>query len=350
MRLFGRDRGVEETSDHGERVAGFWRWWEETRPELDTAMAAGERGRLSELLAPAVAALHPGLAWEVAPGRNAAHALVVTAAGDAELRPLAHRWAKAAPPADLVWEFQPARRASPRAGELTLEVAGVEFGLDRLVLGLRVPRGALRVDVTAHHPVFSELDEESRLEATLLALDRLLGEDDVARWVGEITPATAAPIDAVPAVHLPAVVADLAGDYAEDQWVLLEGRTATGAPLAAATRYPLRPVDHPLLDQHIAVTLPYSRRDGDGLPTGASLDALRDFEERLTARMDELGGGGQLVAHVSAERHRVLHVYADPAVGAADVIRELARAWKEGKARVEVSSDPSWSAVAPFLS
>ncbi|MDA0638055.1 DUF695 domain-containing protein, partial [Nonomuraea sp. MCN248] len=101
MRLFGR-KSDDEGADPAERVAGFWQWWQSARPALDAAVAAGERDKQAELLGPAVAAIHPDLVWELAPGTNAAHALVVTAAGDAELRPLAHRWARAAPPAALL--------------------------------------------------------------------------------------------------------------------------------------------------------------------------------------------------------------------------------------------------------
>ncbi|GAA4520250.1 DUF695 domain-containing protein [Nonomuraea ferruginea] len=348
MRLFGR-KSEDEGADPGERVAGFWQWWASARPELDAAVAAGESGKPAELLGPAVAAVHPDLVWELAPGRNAAHALVVTAAGDAELRSLAHRWARAAPPADMLWEFHPSRQASALPGELTLDAGGIEFGLDKLVLGLRVPRGALRVDVTAHHPIFGELGEDARMDATLLALDRLLGEDDVARWVGEIVPAAAPPIDAVPAVHLPVVVADVAADYDTEQWAMLEGRTASGAPLVASARYPLRPVDYPLLDHHIAVTLPYRDKDAGGLPQGRSLAALGAFEERLGERLRALGDDVVLAANLSAERRRVMHVYATRESAAAAALKELASTWKEGRARVDVTPDPAWSAVAAFL-
>jgi len=348
MRLFGR-KSQDEGAGPGERVAGFWQWWESARPELDAAVAAGESGKMAELLGPAVAEIHADLVWELAPGGEAAHALVVTAAGDAELRSLAHRWARGAPPADLLWEFHPSRRASANPGEVTLEAGGIEFGMDKLVLGLRVPRGALRVDVAAYHPIFGELDESSRMDATLLALDRLLGEDEVARWVGEITAAAAPPMDAVPAVHLPAVVADVAGDWETGQWATLEGRTASGAPLVASARYPLRPVDYPLLDQHIAITLPYRVKDQDGLPQGESLAALRTFEERLGELLGALGDDAVLAVHLSAERRRVMHVYADEESDAAAALKELAATWKEGRARVDVSADPSWSAVAAFL-
>ncbi|MGW0807024.1 DUF695 domain-containing protein [Nonomuraea sp. NPDC002799] len=345
MRLFGRKDAQEEA---GDGIAGFWAWWQETRPRIDSLVATGAVEGLEELLAPAVAAIHSGLVWEVAPGSDAAHALVVTAAGDAELRSLAHRWAKAAPEADLLWEFHPSRQANPQALDLTLDVGGYEFALDKLMLGLRVPRDQPRVDVSAYHPIFGELDEETRLEATLLALDWLLGEDDVARWVGEITPATFQPIDSVAAAHLPAVVADLASGH-EEEWVLLEGKTGSGAPLVATARHPLRPVDHPLFDQHIAIALPYAHRDENGLPVGDSLTALRDFEERLAARLLKPHADAVLAAHLSAEGHRIIHVYADPTGDAAVHAKELIVSWEEGEPRVDVGTDPSWSGVLPFL-
>ncbi|GAA0921415.1 DUF695 domain-containing protein [Nonomuraea longicatena] len=346
MRLFGRKD--DQPHEPADRIPAFWAWWEETRPKLDALVAAGDTAGLAEALAPAVSRLDPDLVHEIAPGREAAHALVVTAAGDAELRPLAHRWAKAAPPSDLLWEFRPTREASPLASELTVEIAGREFALEQLTLGLRVPRGSARIDVAAYHPIFGDLDDEARMDATLLALDRLLGEDDVARWVGEITAATFPPIDAVASAHLRAVVDDIASGFDEEQWALLEGVTAGGASLVAAARYPLRPVDYPLYDQHVEITLPYSDRDENGLPQGDSLEALREFEERLTARLAEPYTEALLAAHLSAEGRRVVHVYADPAGRGALVAREVADGWAD--AGVEVSADPGWVSVAPFLS
>ncbi|MET9339591.1 DUF695 domain-containing protein [Nonomuraea sp. NPDC003804] len=353
MRLFGRKDDEEEageTGETGDALAEFWEWWRETRPQIDALVEAGEAERLSELIAPAVTAIHPGLVWEVAPGRQAQQALVVTAAGDPELRSLAHRWSKGAPETDALWEYHPSRQANPEAMELTLDVGGYEFALDKLLLGLRVPRGNPRIDIAAFHPVFVMLDEDTRMEATLLSLDWLLGEDDVARWVGEITPATFQPIDSVEAVHLPAVIADLATEFAEEQWALLEGQTAGGAPLIATARFPLRPVDHPLYDQHIQITLPYAHADENGLPVGESLTSLREFEERLAARLGRQHADGVLAAHLSAEGARVIHVYADPTGEAAIHAKELIVSWEEGQPLVDVVTDPGWTAVAPFLS
>ncbi|MFC4588316.1 DUF695 domain-containing protein [Sphaerisporangium corydalis] len=347
MRLFGRG------SEPGEPVGGvadFWVWWAEARPKIDSLLVTEDVPALAEVIAPAVAALDPGLTWDVVPGKAALRALVVSAAGNPELRPLAHRWALAAPPSDALWEFHPSRPANRGATEMTLDVGGREFALDKLVLGLRVPNGTPRIDVTAFHPIFPDLTDEVRTEATLLALDWILGEDEVARWVGDIVAATFQPLDAVPAVHLPAVVADLASEYQQEQWALMEGRTAGGARLVATARYPLRPVDHPLLDQHIEITLPYTEADEDGLPEGASAAALREFEERLAAGLEGLGGTALLAAHMSAEGTRVLHVYADPSAGAAALAEELAASWDEGRAQVESQEDPGWIAISPFLS
>ncbi|MEV6865744.1 DUF695 domain-containing protein [Streptosporangium subroseum] len=348
MRLFGRKS--ESDSGPAEGIGEFWTWWAEARPELDAMVAAGETDRPAEAIGPAIQAVHPSLVWEIVSGLSAAQALVVTAAGDPELRAIAHRWAAAAPAADALWEFHPSRWADPNAMDLTLDVDGYEFVLGKLMLGLRAPHGSLRVDVIAYHPSFTIMDDDTRTEAALLALDRILGEDDVARWVGDISVSAFEPIDAVPAVHLPGVVADLASGYRDEQWAQLEGETATGARLSATARHPLRPVDHPLFDQHIAITLPYTHRDADGLPIGPSLEALRDFEKRLAGQIGRMVGGAVLAVHMSAEGQRVFHVYADPASDATVRAKKLIASWKDGHPRVDVTDDPGWILISPFLS
>jgi Family of unknown function (DUF695) len=348
MRLFGRKSGADAGPAEG--IGEFWTWWAEARPKLDALVAAGETDRLAELIGPATQAVHPSLVWEIAAGLNAGRALVVTAAGDPELRAIAHRWAAAAPAADALWEFHPSRWANPHAMDLTLDVDDYEFALDKLMLGLRVPHGSLRLDVIAYHPSFTIMDDDTRTEAALLALDWILGEDDVARWVGDISVSAFEPIDAVPAVHLPGVVADLASGYRDEQWALMEGETATGARLSATVRHPLRPVDYPLFDQHITITLPYTHRDADGLPIGSSLEALRDFERRLAGQIGRLTGSAVLAAHMSADGQRVFHVYADPAGDAAVHAKKLITSWKDGQPRVDVAADPGWIVISPFLS
>lgn len=331
-----------------ERIEAFWAWWAESRPRLDAMLEAGDEAGLAEALAPAVAAIDEALVWEIEPGNTADQALVVTSAGAPELRPLAHRWARAAPPADERWEYHPSRQANPHAMELRIQVGGREFAFDQIMLGLRVPPGKPRIDVVVYHPIYPDLDDETRTESALLALDWILGEDEVARWVGDITAASFEPIDPVPAVHLPAVVSGLAAEHDEARWLALEGRTPGGGKVTATARFPLRPVDFPLFDQHIAVTLPYRETDADGLPAGASAEALDGFELDLAARLPE--EIALPVAHMSADGVRMVHIYADPESDAADRVRELAKGWPQGRAQVDVAADPGWLSVAHFLS
>ncbi|WP_433497734.1 DUF695 domain-containing protein [Sphaerimonospora sp. CA-214678] len=345
MRLFGSEN---TPADAAKVIADFWTWWAKARPEIDAQVEAGNAEAIAEALESAVNAMHPSLVWEIAPGGTARYALVVSACNDPELRSFTHRWALAAPPDGELWEFHPSRQAKPQAAELSVEVEGREFDLNRLVVAVQAPPNAPRAEISVFHPIFPDLEDEARMDASLMALDWLLGEDEVARWVGEIVPAEFEPIDAFPAIHLPGVIADLAKGFVEEQWMLMEGTTPTGSRVTALARYPLRPVDHPLNDQHIAIGLPYRNSDSDGQPSGGSLDALRDFEERLTGLLGTLGTA-VLAAHMSADGRRTLHVYADPEGEAASAINELAATWKEGEAEVEVADDPSWSEVAHFL-
>ncbi len=347
MRLFSR--GDDGAADPEVAIGRFWQWWAAARPEIDELAEQGDDQGLDARLGPAVEAVHPALVWEIAPGHDADHALVVTADGDPELRSLAHRWAKAAPPPDPRWEFHPSRQANPAAMELKVVVNGHEMAFDRLVLGLRVPPGTPRADVTVYHPIFPDLDDDARMEAAVLALDWILGEDEVARWIGEIVAASAEPLDAVPAVHLPAVVADVAADYREEQVVLLEGRTPSGALLTATARHPLRPVDHPLLDQHICIALPYLDADDDGQPIGDSAAALETFEKQLTETLAQDPESAILAAHMTAEGTRTFHVYADPATGTAAKAKSLLKEWHGTRPALEVADDPGWVNISPFL-
>jgi hypothetical protein len=331
-----------------ERIAAFWSWWAENRPRLDAMLDAGDETGLAEAITPAVAAIDERLVWEIEPGRTAAQALVVTAAGAPDVRPLAHRWVRQAPPADERWEFHPSRQPHPNAMELKVQAAGREFAFDQIVLGMRIPPGKPRLDLVVYHPIYPDLDDEARTESALLALDWILGEDEVARWIGDITAASFEPLDPVPVVHLPAVVAGLAQEHDEPRWVALEGRTPAGGKVTATARFPLRPVDFPLFDQHITVALPYKEADADGLPAGSSAEALDLFELELATTLPD--DQALPAVQINADRVRVIHIYADPDAGVEGRVRELVKGWRQGRAQVEVESDPGWLSISQFLS
>src|SRR5215470_12979816 len=73
-------------------IAGFWHWWPGARGRVEAAIASGQWGDLPEEVGNRVVAIHPDLQWEFSKGGTARHALIVTPAGNAQLRASAARW------------------------------------------------------------------------------------------------------------------------------------------------------------------------------------------------------------------------------------------------------------------
>ncbi len=327
-------------------IAAFWAWWpsalERITPEL---VAAGLGEDLVAEIGSRVEAIDKSLGWELGPHpAGSGFQLVVTARGVAGLRAVAQRWAQSAP-ADPDWRYLPAQPGDPGVLDSTLSIdGGRQVALTDTEIAARVDQQRALVDVVIYHPVFGDLaDEQPRTQIAMLTLDWLLGEDDVERWVGTISTSTEPPLDGIPAKSLPMVVEQLAAMYAEPRWALLSGSTPTGLAVVATVRFPMRRVDYPLCDQHLAVVLPYRDRTEQRLPAESALDALRGFEEEL---LGILGESAVLVGHESANGRRIMHAYADRAAPVAEAVGRLAQTWPDGRAQVAVTTDPSWTNVA----
>jgi hypothetical protein len=287
-----------------------------------------------------VKAMHPGLAWELAPGGSAEHALVVTAAGVPEVRRMAERWYQQAPAPGEAWEYYPARQASPSSLTARLEFGGHMLRLEELLFDLHIDNDRDVIDTVVFHPSFATMSSQARGQAGFLALDWALGEDGVARWIGGFDTADARPAAGVPADGLIEVVESLAVRAGEPRWALLRGER-DGAVVLATLAVPAKWVDHPLLDRHIAVTLPFADQTAAGLPGPTSLGRLRELEDELA---DRLRPTALLVAHETTQGTRTLHLYADsddPALG--EQARLAVSGWPG--AAVESSLDPGWRAI-----
>lgn len=346
MPLFRRRQGPPELT--GPAVFDFWQWWGSSRASLMETLhkPSGLSRRAGEELTARVHAIHPALAWEVGPGHLAEFQLTLSPEGDPALRAVTERWRRAGPGDDLQFEYHPARTAAVSMGGLKLRVGQSSLDLDHMVVGTRFDRSRARIDLQLHHPGLSELDDDGRMTVCFLALDAALGEDEVERWIGEVTPVLSRPIDQIGIVHLPVVVEQLTDEVGSDSWVLMEGSASDGTLVLVSAVFPLRRVDSPLLDLHVAVNVPYGERAESGLPTETSLQALRDFEDALSQR---LGGSARLVAHLTNSGARMLHFYADREGTVPDQITAMLRAWPHGRALVTSEPDPAWRAVAPFV-
>jgi hypothetical protein len=334
-------RGGRGRSEGGRPVEDFWRWWASAgRPAAEAGIGgAGFEGFTGEMTT-RVTAMHPDLAWELAPGEGAEHALVVTAAGVPALRRLAERWYQHAPAASEVWEYRPARQASPSSLAAVLEFGGQMLGLAELRFDLHVDNDRDVIDTVVFHPSFATMPSDARNQVGFLALDWALGEDGVTRWIGGFETSATRPPAGVPADGLIETVGALAGRAGQPRWVLLRGERE-GAVVIASLAVPAKWVDHPLMDLHMAVTLPFADQRPQGLPGPSSLDQLRALEDELTARLE---ARALLVAHETTRGVRTLHLYADsdaPAV--AEQVRDAVAGWPG--ATVNSNLDAGWRAI-----
>ncbi|GAA2725962.1 hypothetical protein GCM10010439_27280 [Actinocorallia aurantiaca] len=344
MGIFKRSRGGASAAA---AIGAFWEQWPGLRDSVEGSVqgSGGEgaggtvpdevRERLDEL----VRAVHPELTWELDAERRV---LTLTGGGLAEARGAAERWRKKRPKRDP-WTFHAARQPDPGRLEGRLALGDHDFDLSYVKFGMRVDQARARVDISAYHPDFLFVDDETRLKVAFRVLDWALGEDDVARWIGEVTIAVEPPIDSLPPSLLASVVEQIAEPFKEGAWLTGEGRTPRGHPAQLAVRFPLHRQDHPLCEVHVAVSLPYAHSNPDLLPVGSSASALREAEKRL----DSLPGT-VLALRETGDGRRVFHLYADPDSGALAELDQFAASWPEGRAKVESQPDPSWQALAPY--
>ncbi|TDD79334.1 DUF695 domain-containing protein [Actinomadura darangshiensis] len=360
MGIFRRPR--EASAAAPPAISEFWEWWAQARPTIEASLAAGpDPAEGSEPAEPAVPGeglsadaieelsrrvrkIHPGLLWEI--GGADAPSLTVTGGGDPELRGLTERWVRSAPSRGAAggWTFHPARQADPEMLAQDLVLGDHEFDLEYVRLGMRADADRARVHISAYHPDFLFVSEEQQLQVALNVLHWALGEDDVARWVGEVTIATDAPIDALPPSMLASVVEQIAEPFAEPAWLTGEGRTPRGHPARLGARFPLHRQDYPLCDLHVAISVPYANSNPDRLPVEPSSGALRAFEKKLA----KLGDRAVLAVRETGDGLRVFHLYADPDSGVISELDQLAAGWAEGKAKVASTADPGWKALAPY--
>ncbi|MEO5875411.1 MAG: DUF695 domain-containing protein [Streptosporangiaceae bacterium] len=336
MGIFRRPR---DTSPSGLAITEFWEWWPEARQQIE-ASGDGLSTELHEQIQLRVHKIHPELVWEI---DAQAPTFTISGGGLAELRGVAERWRRAAPRKDR-WTFFAARQADPEMLAQKLGLGDHEFDLSYVLFGMRVDQSRARIDISAYHPDFLFVDEQTQLQVAFHVLNWALGEDDVARWIGNVTIAIEPPIDSLPPTHLASVVEQISEPFREGAWLRGEGRTPRGHPAQFNVRFPLHRQDYPLCDMHVALSLPYAHSNPDRLPVEPSSAALREIE----ARLSELGDRAVLAVRETGDGLRVFHLYADPESGIVPELDQMAAAWPEGRAKVASSPDPAWRNFVPF--
>ncbi len=322
--------------DPGAAIDAFWTWWATARPRAERLIDGGSDDRLVDEISEAVSAIHPELQWEFTAGSSSAHLLVVSAAGDPELRALAERWRRAGPAPDGTFGYASARQGNRDALDGTLSIAGHQLELADLRFSPEEDEDLDCLHVNVWHPVFPSMPEGARDQVAFLSLDWLLGEDVVEVWIGRIeaTPRPGGLTGAQLAVEVAALIPD------EPRWRTMSGELG-GKPIIALAQTHLSPARWPGYDLHIRLDVPYRSRDEHGFPDQPTLDALYALEDHVSAHAD----GAVVVAHETSDGVRTTHLYADrPA--ATHALEPLIASWQDGRVRMTVTPDPRWEQVA----
>ena len=343
--MFGRPprrKAAGSRSRDDKPIEAFWNWWlANGRASAEAGIAGGGFGGFINEITERAKRIHPELSWELARGRHAEHALIVTAAGVPALRREAERWYQQAPVVDAVWEYHPARQADPEALANMLEFEGRKVKLKDLAFDLKIDNDRDVIDVVVIHPVFGTMSAQACGSLGFLVLDWALGEDGVTRWIRGFETSGTTSSTGIPADGLIETVEALAARAGQSRWTL-RAWERDGAVVMAMVAVPAKWVDHPLLDQHIAVTLPFADQSViNGLPGPDALDQLRALEDDLTARLLPTA---LLVAHETSGGIRTLHLYGDsddPHL--LDIARSITSGWPGGA--VSSSPDPGWRAI-----
>ncbi|TDK24072.1 DUF695 domain-containing protein [Arthrobacter crusticola] len=319
----------------GDPVNDFWAWWQ-ARGENDftKAVGTGNFGPLMEPMTQRVKAIHPDLVWEARQGSTAQHLLCVTAGGIPAAREHSERWYRASPERGRVWEFSPVI-PTPDAADLTFGgVGGEEIALGQLRFSVGV-RDA-KLDVTVRHAIFAQVDTDSAMQLAFMALDSLLGEDSVMRWIGVVETAA----EAVPDSVEPSQLQSIAGAFARrtfESWQVLQQEVPDHSPRILRIRA-AQWLDRPALELHCTLALPYQSGDARGLPAPDELPRLDAIEESLEDTSEQ---NRVLVAIESGQGRRVLHYYANPADNTSlAALERYAEAHPDADLRT--ASDPFW--------
>jgi len=316
------------------RIAAFWDWWSANRGAITSAIDNGTIGQWIAALTGVVHAIDDGLAWELMPGTDSTHALVVTAEGKGELIEIAEEWRSSAPPVDATWEYHGSR---PRGPLDAMTIGGLSFGLADVRARWTVDLGRERLDVTLWHPTWTAANPGQLALFSGLFLDRLLGEVDKQRWIGAVDAAESAGSGADPS-SLKAAVEGLAGTATRQKWLTVARRSADGRPFLVAYNEALKRIDHPRATWHLVVEM---GRDADLATEDTPSWRNDDIVTRLEERQAPLAG-----VVTDADR-RFLHFVVNPAEDAIIAAREWAS--QIPRARVEAHADPGWRFREAFV-
>src|SRR5436190_8342295 len=223
----------------GGNMTAFWSWWADFREEAAVRIEAGRSHELEAELTRHVRAVDPRLVWELAPGAQSRHALIVSPEGDPAVRPVALDWESSAPAPDHVWEYHSSRQPGSLG---TLELGGIRVDLTEYRGTSSWDQVRERANVRLWHPATANASGDVPMQAAYLFLDTLLGEEAVERWIGTIDIDVGVTGGMTPE-ELGAEIRALTARATGDSWIV--ARRSSGSEEAlVSVNMAVKPIDH----------------------------------------------------------------------------------------------------------
>jgi hypothetical protein len=323
---------------HALEIQAFWQQWPSLRARCDHAIATGDWGTLPNEISARVDEIDPGLAWELASGAPAQHAFCLCAEEDRDLRRLTERWLQAAPPTDETWEFHPARQARP---SMHLDIEGERIAPADVMVRSEIDATYERVHIQVFHEAFTRMGDGDRERIAFLAVDGVLGEDDVARWIGAFE-AMDHPLDgARPLPELAAAVKALAVGWKGQKYVRVERRSGEGVIIPGSVNVALKWIDHLDFDAHATIAIPLLAGDADA--------AQREAGNLEVELFQAVGEGAAHIGNEMLHGNRVVHFFSTEGGAAAQRIDGFIAEHAARGIRVRWEPDPDWKTMERWL-
>lgn len=312
-------------------IARFWVWWPTVVARLKPATEPVRLEELDELVR-RVEEIHPKIQVLGRYKPDAESWLCLSSRGNLEIRALVETWARGAPndAAEAGWRFLTARPPSwppDRKAGMALEefVAAVER--DELTEVIHV---------VLHHPNMQQLEPMHRDSLAFVALDHLLGENAVERWLGNVEVSDVRPTNAMPIAALHAEVKALAAHATGERWQAIRAGGKRN-PLLITINRALKPLDHVGLPIHLRIDLMLQAPNRHGLATGKEALELDDLQAELTRH---LGRRAVLIARETHQGHRILHLHAD--LAAIEQVKTWRQKYPQWTIALLTQPDPQW--------
>lgn len=168
-----------------EVIEEFWSWFTSESDHLSYLAENKDNIKIAAALEPRIKRLHKDLAWELGPGKSAPCQLIITSAGNRNLRGETDRIIAYAPELPG-WEFHPARQAGTLPAEVKLMDRDLSISTSDWKFSPHDDLETGKVDVVIVDSILSTTDKNSAFSAAFIVMDALLGEDAVEDSIGKI--------------------------------------------------------------------------------------------------------------------------------------------------------------------